>query len=115
MLSANRLLSPVMLVCCVLASTAVAPHAFSKVPASIATEMKLGNDENTFTFAGLCPNGETYRIFSYQKMVENVPQSFYDYEGPVGKGTVRTTASAKTMAVRVCRKLAEIVNTNYWE
>lgn len=80
-----------------------------------AAEAKFANDEDTYTFAGHCPNGETYRIYVYQKLVENTPHSFYDYEGPVGKGTVRTAATPKTMSVRVCRKLAEIVNSNYWQ
>jgi hypothetical protein len=78
-------------------------------------EAKFANDEDTYTFAGVCPNGETYRIYAYQKLVENTPQSFYDYQGPVGKGTVRSTATPKTMAARVCRQSAEIVNANYWE
>jgi hypothetical protein len=47
--------------------------------------------------------------------VSGTRQSFYDYEGPAGKGKVSTTASPKTMSVRVCRQLAEIINQNYWE
>ena len=82
---------------------------------SPVAEAKLANDEDTYTFAGRCPNGETYRIYAYQKLFENTLQSFYDYEGPVGKGTVRSTATPKTMSARVCRQLAEIINTNYWE
>ena len=78
-------------------------------------EAKFANDEDTYTFAGRCPNGETYRIYAYQKLFEKTLHSFYDYEGPVGKGTVRTTATPKTMSARVCRKAAEIINTNYWE
>lgn len=42
-------------------------------------------------------------------------QSFYDYEGPNGKGTVQTETVPKVMAARVCRKMAEIINANYWE
>ena len=41
--------------------------------------------------------------------------SYYDYEGPVGTGTVQSNAHPKVMAVRICRQLAEIINTNYWE
>ena len=107
--------SRLIFVCCFLASTTFASNALSKAATSPSAGVKLGNDDTAFTFAGLCPNGETYRIFAYQKLVENAPQSFYDYEGPAGKGTVRTTASPKTMSTRVCRKLAEIVNTHYWE
>lgn len=36
-----------------------------------AAEAKFANDEDTYTFAGHCPNGETYRIYAYQKLVEN--------------------------------------------
>jgi hypothetical protein len=41
--------------------------------------------------------------------------AYYDYDAPVGKGTVQSDAAPKAMAVRVCRKLAEIINTHYWE
>lgn len=71
--------------------------------------------DDTFVFAGKCANGESYRLFSYQKTVGPSSQSFYDYEGPVGKGTVQSDTPPKVMAVRVCRKLAEIINTHYWE
>lgn len=98
-----------------LANLGSATMLFLDAPPSSAVGSKLGNDDITFTFAGHCPNGESYRIFSYQRVVGDIPQSFYDYEGPVGKGTVRTDASPKTMSARVCRKLAEIINTNYWE
>jgi hypothetical protein len=108
MLRAKCIVSPFILMSCVLANCVFA------TPSSAAS-FKLGNDDTAFTFAGHCPNGERYRIFSYQRLVENIPQSFYDYEGPVGRGTVRTDATPKTMSVRVCRKLAEIINTNYWE
>lgn len=97
----NRMLCGLALVCFALAG----PTA----------QAKFTNDDETYTFAGRCPNGETYRIHAYQKLVDNTPQSFYDYQGPVGKGTVRSTATPKTMAARVCRQLAEIVNANYWE
>ncbi|CAN1523961.1 hypothetical protein B9Z42_04380 [Limnohabitans sp. B9-3] len=70
----------------------------------------LGNDDDSFIFSGRCPNGQTYRLFSYQTQVNGITQFFYDYEGPVGKGTVKTRATAKTLAVRVCRPLAEIAN-----
>ena len=71
--------------------------------------------EDTFVFAGKCPNGESYRLFSYQKSTGASSQSFYDYEGPAGKGTVQSDTQPKVMTVRVCRKLAEIINTHYWE
>lgn len=98
-----------------LANLGSASLLFLDATPSYAAGSQLGEDDTSFTFAGQCPNGERYRIFSYQRVVGNSSQSFYDYEGPVGKGTVRTDASPKTMSVRVCRKLAEIINANYWE
>jgi hypothetical protein len=76
---------------------------------------EFGNDEKTFVFTGVCPNGEPYRLFSYQKNVGGLPQSYYDYDGPVGKGTVQSETYPKVMAVRVCRQSAEIISANYWE
>jgi hypothetical protein len=75
-----------------------------------APQKSMGNDEETFIFAGRCPNGQAYRLFSYQAEVDGLTEFFYDYEGPVGKGTVKTKASPKTLAVRICRVLAEIAN-----
>jgi hypothetical protein len=75
----------------------------------------LASDETAFVFAGKCETDEPYRLVSYQKNVSGVPQSFYDYEGPNGKGTVRAETAPKVMAARVCRKMAEIINANYWE
>lgn len=112
---AHRMWSKIMLVGCSLVIGAASCNVFAKVPGPMTPEPTLGNDEQTFIFAGLCPNGERYRIYSYLKIVENIPHTFYEFEGPAGKGTVRTAASPKTMSVRVCRKLAEIINTNYWE
>jgi len=76
---------------------------------------ELGNNEETFVFTGTCPNGEPYRLFSYQKNVSGLSQSYYEYAGPVGAGTVQSETPPKVMAVRICRKLAEIINANYWE
>jgi hypothetical protein len=64
----------------------------------------------TYRFAGTCPNGAPYRLFFYEAKIEDVVQSFYDYEGPAGRGTVKTKAPPKTMAVRVCRALSEIAS-----
>lgn len=68
----------------------------------------LGNDDETFVFMGKCPNGEMYRLKAYQKWVDGTSESFYDYDGPAGKGSVQTKTSPRTLAVRICRKLAEI-------
>jgi hypothetical protein len=111
----NRLNAGILLGACVLAGMSLAPHVVANIAPTTQTQAALGNDENTFTFAGQCPNGETYRLVSYDMEVSGTRQSFYDYEGPAGKGKVSTTASPKTMSVRVCRQLAEIINQNYWE
>ena len=80
-----------------------------------ATATSTQNDEETFVFAGTCPNGKAYRLVSYQRDLSGKTHSYYDYEGPVGTGTVQSNAHPKVMAVRICRQLAEIINTNYWE
>jgi len=89
------------------ASVGAAPSDKSNVP--------LGNDEETFVFAARCANGKPYRLRSYQQTVGGVTQSYYDYLGPAGQGTVQSDADPKVMAVRVCHPLAEIINANYWE
>jgi hypothetical protein len=89
--------------------------AFAWAAKTDSTKTVLGNNEETFVFAGMCPNGEPYRLVSYQKNVSGLSSSYYDYDAPVGKGTVQSDATPKVMAVRVCRKLTEIINTHYWE
>jgi len=79
------------------------------------TKSAFENNEETFVFAGKCPNGAAYRLFSYRKNLNGLTRSYYDYEGPVGKGTVLSETSPKVMATRVCRASAEIINANYWE
>lgn len=69
----------------------------------------LGQDDSTFVFMGVCPNGAMYRLKAYDKWSEGASRSFYDYEGPAGQGTIQTQTPPKTLAVRVCRALAEIV------
>lgn len=76
---------------------------------------KLGNNEDTFVFAGKCPSGEAYLLRSYRKGSDGRIESYYDYEGPVGKGTVLSETTPKVMAVRVCHQFAEIISPNYWE
>jgi hypothetical protein len=73
------------------------------------------NDEERFVFTGKCATDESYRLVSYRKKVSGLTHSFYDYEGPNGKGTVRSETPPKVMAARVCRRMAEIINANYWE
>lgn len=110
----DRLKTGILLGVFLIAGIASAPHVGAKIAPTVKLQAPLGNDEDTFTFVGKCPNGESYRLVSYQIDVSGTSQSFYDYEGPAGKGKVSTTASPKTMSVRVCRQLAEIINQNYW-
>jgi hypothetical protein len=74
------------------------------------TYAELGNDELDFVFMGKCPNGELYRLKSYQQSINGASVSFYDYQGPAGQGTVQTKTHPKTMAARICRALAEIAS-----
>jgi hypothetical protein len=114
MQSAKRFKTNFFLSVCFVFATTLTPTVMAKLtPANPAPQ--LGNDEGAFTFAGRCPNGDNYRLLSYEAHVNGQLHTFYDYEGPVGKGTVKSAASPKTMSVRVCRKLAEIINSNYWE
>ncbi len=66
-------------------------------------------------FTGRCPTGNTYRIHSYQMDVDGLTQAFYDYEGPAGKGTVRTNAPPKKMALRVCNAFADIADGSKYD
>ena len=84
--------------------------AMSWTSNSHSSPTPLGNDDAEFVFAGRCPNGEKYRIFAYTQIFEGQAASFYDYEGPAGKGTVRSNTTPRTLAARVCRKLAEIID-----
>jgi hypothetical protein len=84
-------------------STSLSPVSAQKFPV-------IGEDENEFVFSGNCHNGESYRMFYYSKVVDGQRYPFYDYEGPAGKGTVSTRATPRTMSVRVCTKLAEIID-----
>jgi hypothetical protein len=112
----NQFKTNILLGVCLLATMALVTHVGAKVtPTTTKLQPTLGNDEDTFTFVGQCPNGENYRLASYERDVSGTRQSLYDYEGPAGKGKVSTSASPKTMSVRVCRHLAEIINQNYWE
>ena len=63
-------------------STSVSP-VLSKTVDNIG----IGNDEKEFIFSGKCDNGQTYRLHSYEKVINGQTFSQYDYEGPAGKGT----------------------------
>lgn len=75
---------------------------------TLVAQQAIGNDEDTFVFMARCPSGAMYRLISYDKEVSGIKQSFYDYEGPAGKGTVKTKTAPRVMASRVCLDRAEI-------
>lgn len=80
---------------------------FKKVP----KPAQIVNNDIDHLFAGRCFNGQTYRIYAYEKRIDGVLQSFYDYEGPVGQGTVASSATPKTLVERICRQSAEIAGS----
>ena len=89
---------------------------FCSTPAwATKIEPLMGNDEEAFVFAGICPNGEPYRLYAYSKHVKGLSRPHFDYDGPVGIGTVQSNTAPKVMAARICRKQAEIISTHYWE
>lgn len=88
------------------------------VPEAARTQNKAvqnSYEEGTYVFAGKCANGEPYRLVSYEKNISGSHRSYYDYNGPVGTGTVESETAPKVMVVRICHKFAEIISANYWE
>lgn len=98
----------ILLGTCLLASAFIAPHVRAEVATAHSNQITVANDDNNFVFIGHCANGDSYRIFSYQLAVNGDSQVFYQYEGPAGKGTVRTNISPKKMAIRVCYASADL-------
>ena len=78
-------------------------------------QRQLGNDEDSFVFAGTCFNGRSYRLHFFQNHADGLLQPFYEYTGPAGKGVVQSDTPPKVMVARVCRQEAEIINARYWE
>lgn len=97
-----------IMITCILTNVMTIPSVTASMDKTPPYRSAIGNDEQEFTFTGKCPNGDKYRLFSYQMDVDGLTQSFYDYEGPAGKGTVRTNVPPKKMVVRVCHELADI-------
>lgn len=98
----------IFLLVCLIANVVTLPSVTAKSARSESSQASLGNDEIEFTFTGRCLSGDAYRIFSYQMDVDGLSQSFYDYEGPAGKGTVQTNTTPKKFAVRICHTQADI-------
>jgi len=89
---------------CILVASQPAAHANPQEPHTSS----IKDDHDEFIFVGKCHDGRPYRLFLYQKSVNGLNLPFYDYEGPAGKGTVKTKAQPRVMAVRLCRESAEI-------
>jgi len=88
------------------ASLAATPNAEPSQPASTRPDLSI-------TMTGRCPNGDAFRLVAYNKEVAGLWKSFYDYQGPVGAGTVRTLTAPRVMASRVCIALAEIASDEH--
>jgi hypothetical protein len=93
---------------CLVVNVATLPFLTAFANPNENSTTAIGNDDTEFVFAGRCPNGETYRIFSYQMEIDGLTQSFSDYEGPAGKGTIRTNVQPKKLLTRLCHELADI-------
>lgn len=93
---------PIFLSCLLLGLVSIA----SAQP--VSNSPVIGNDDHEFVFMGRCDSGEIWRLKAYQKSIDGVFHSFYDYEGPAGTGSVQTQTSPKILAARICRALAEI-------
>lgn len=90
---------------------ACANQAASTAPKSTPIQSENNDgEEPEYIFSGKCPNGDRYRLHLYKSDFEGSTGWYYNYQGPVGKGTVKTNTPPKTMAVRVCRGLAEIAS-----
>jgi hypothetical protein len=107
--------SSIFLMTCLLANVTLVPNAVAWMSNTEPTQKQSGNDEETFIFAGRCADGSAYRLYSFQMDVDGLRQSFYDYEGPAGKSTVRTNTSPKKMALLVCHELADIADSSMYD
>ena len=61
----------------------------------IADVAKLGEDDNEFLFVDKCANGEPYRLRAYQALADGTMRDMFDYVGPIGSGTIRSSMPAK--------------------
>lgn len=87
--------------------------ALQSVPSLAATakpKPTVWKEEQSFTFAGKCFNGNRYWLFASEKIEDGQVIPYYTYTGPVGSGTVRTNAPPKVMAQRICREMADIAD-----
>lgn len=73
----------------------------------------VGENQNASTWVGTCPNGEPYRLHAYRQGTAEKSLPYYDYQGPVGQGTVQVNTLPQVMVARVCIKTAEIINRDY--
>jgi hypothetical protein len=99
---------PIFLLACLIANVGSFSSVMARQGQSNSFQTSLRDDSQEFIFAGHCPSGDAYRVIAYQLDVDGLGQSFYDYEGPAGKGTVQTNASPKKFVVRICHAQADI-------
>ena len=92
----------------VMAGTSYAASQNGDSAEKVATQ-----SDAAITMTGLCRNGEAFRLVSYEKQVGGMWKSFYDYQGPVGVGTVKTKTVPKVMVSRVCIAMAEIASDEH--
>jgi hypothetical protein len=87
-----------------------ASTSMASAPTAAQGQSAREQKDREITMTGRCPNGDSYRLISYEKEVEGYWKSFYDYQGPVGVGTVKTQTAPRVMVSRVCIALAEIAS-----
>lgn len=84
--------------------------SMATAPTAAHGQAERAQQDRGILMTGRCPNGDAYRLISYEKEVEGYWKSFYDYQGPVGSGTVKTKTVPRVMVSRVCIALAEIAS-----
>ena len=90
-----------------------AATSWATTPALGPAQHAVNPAQSGLTITGRCPNGDAFRLVSYDQQVEGLWKSFYDDQGPVGVGTVRTQTVPRVMASRVCIALAEIASDEH--
>jgi hypothetical protein len=88
----------------------MAGMSLAATPNGDPAQKATAQPEAGITMTGRCPNGDAFRLVSYDQEVDGLWKSFYDYQGPVGSGTVKTKTAPKVMVSRVCIALAEIAS-----
>jgi hypothetical protein len=82
-------------------------------PDAATVRQGVALSDTGITMTGRCPNGEAFHLVSYDKQVEGLWKSFYDFQGPVGVGTVKTKTPPRVMVSRVCIALADMASDEH--